>query len=188
MTALKIFQDNDSHTTIFNSDDIVNQTDKITKIIDQLNQVGVNFEQWQTDNSINLGANQEEILATYQKDIQRLIDQNGYQSVDALSLTSDNPNKLAFRTKFLAEHTHSEDEVRFFVAGEGLFSLHIQNKVFEVLCTKGDLISVPANTPHWFDMGENPNFIVIRLFNNPDGWVANFTGSNIAEQFSRLEN
>jgi len=57
-----------------------------------------------------------------------------------------------------------------------------------VLCTKGDLISVPANTPHWFDMGPNPNFTAIRLFNNPEGWVANFTGSDIAQRFNRLEN
>jgi 1,2-dihydroxy-3-keto-5-methylthiopentene dioxygenase len=105
-----------------------------------------------------------------------------------VSLTADNPHKTAFREKFLNEHTHSEDEVRFFVDGKGLFSLHIENQVFEVLCTRSDLISVPANTRHWFDMGENPNFIAIRFFNNPEGWVANFTGSDIASKFSRLEN
>jgi 1,2-dihydroxy-3-keto-5-methylthiopentene dioxygenase len=37
-------------------------------------------------------------------------------------------------------------------------------------------------------MGPNPGFIAIRLFNNPDGWVANFTGSDIADRFNRLEN
>jgi 1,2-dihydroxy-3-keto-5-methylthiopentene dioxygenase len=105
-----------------------------------------------------------------------------------VSLSADHPQKAELRQKFLSEHTHSEDEVRFFVAGEGLFTLHADNKVFEVLCQKGDLISVPANTPHWFDMGPNPGFIAIRLFNNPDGWVANFTGSDIAERFNRLEN
>jgi len=78
--------------------------------------------------------------------------------------------------------------VRFFVAGQGLFSLHIDASVYEVLCEKGDLISIPANTPHWFDMGQNPQFVAIRLFNNPDGWVANYSGSGIATQFSRLEN
>jgi 1,2-dihydroxy-3-keto-5-methylthiopentene dioxygenase len=73
------------------------------------------------------------------------------------------------------------------VEGKGLFSLHIDDKVFEVLCEKGDLISVPANTAHWFDMGPRPRFVAIRFFNNPEGWVANYTGSPIAEQFSRLE-
>jgi 1,2-dihydroxy-3-keto-5-methylthiopentene dioxygenase len=46
---------------------------------------------------------------------------------------------------------------------------------------------VPANTRHWFDMSEQPYFIAIRLFNNPAGWVANFTGTDIAERFPRYE-
>jgi 1,2-dihydroxy-3-keto-5-methylthiopentene dioxygenase len=57
-----------------------------------------------------------------------------------------------------------------------------------LLCEKDDLISVPANTRHWFDMGPNPVFTAIRLFNNPQGWVANFTGDNIANNFPMLEN
>ena len=120
--------------------------------------------------------------------IDRLMKEDGYQTVDVVSLSADHPQKNEFRQKFLSEHTHSEDEVRFFVGGEGLFTLHIGEKVFEVLCTEGDLISVPANTTHWFDMGPNPNFIAIRLFNNPEGWIANFTGSDIADRFNRLEN
>lgn len=149
---------------------------------------GVRFEQWQAAAELAPGASQDEVLAAYDADIQRLIKEDGYQTVDVISLSSDHPDKAALREKFLSEHRHSEDEVRFFVGGEGLFSLHINDKVYEVLCQKGDLISVPANTAHWFDMGPNPNFIAIRLFNNPEGWVANYTGSDIAQNFSRLEN
>ncbi|AFZ47000.1 acireductone dioxygenase apoprotein [Cyanobacterium stanieri PCC 7202] len=188
MTSLKIFDENNPTVPIFDSQEVTNHREKMDKIVYHLNQVGVKFEQWQTKNEIRLGATQEDVLKAYDGDVQRLIQEAGYQAVDVVSLTSDNPQKDAFREKFLNEHTHSEDEVRFFVAGEGLFSLHLDNRVFEVLCTKGDLISVPANTPHWFDMGPNPNFIAIRLFNNPEGWVANFTGSDIASKFSRLEN
>jgi 1,2-dihydroxy-3-keto-5-methylthiopentene dioxygenase len=42
---------------------------------------------------------------------------------------------------------------------------------------------VPANTTHWFDMGENPNFKCIRFFTTENGWEANFTGSDIATRF-----
>ena len=111
--------------------------------------------------------------------------------MDVISLDASNPETLAkvpeLRQKFLSEHRHNEDEVRFFVDGQGLFSLHVEDNVYEVLCQKGDLISVPANTPHWFDMGPKPSFVAIRFFNNPEGWVANYTGSAIAESFSRLE-
>jgi 1,2-dihydroxy-3-keto-5-methylthiopentene dioxygenase len=187
MTALKVFHGDNPSTPIFDSD-ILAETDKIEKIIYQLKQVGVRFEQWQTIESLKSGATQEEVLTAYQPEVDKLINEEGYLTVDVVSLTADNPHKTAFREKFLNEHTHSEDEVRFFVDGKGLFSLHIENQVFEVLCTRGDLISVPANTRHWFDMGDNPNFIAIRFFNNPEGWVANFTESDIASKFSRLEN
>lgn len=158
------------------------------KIQQKLLEVGVRFEQWEATAELSPGASQEDVIAAYQSDIDRLMTEQGYQTVDVISLNADNPKKDELREKFLSEHTHGEDEVRFFVAGQGLFSLHIGDQVFEVLCQTGDLIGVPANTPHWFDMGPNPDFIAIRLFNNPEGWVAHYTGSDIAARFNRLEN
>ena len=108
--------------------------------------------------------------------------------MDVVSLHAEHPQKAEVRKKFLDEHTHSEDEVRFFVAGSGLFSLHLGDEVYEVLCQQGDLIGVPDGTRHWFDMGPNPFFVAIRLFTNPAGWVANFTGTDIAARFPRLDN
>jgi len=59
--------------------------------------------------------------------------------------------------------------------------------VYGVLCEAGDLISVPAGTRHWFDMGGAPDFQCIRLFTTPEGWVADYTGDDIARRFPRLE-
>lgn len=186
MTALKIFFDNQPNSPIFDSENLP-EAERISQISDKLEEVGVRFEQWQTIENLTSGVSQEEILKAYQREVKRLMDEEGYLTVDVVSLTADHPQKAELRQKFLNEHTHSEDEVRFFVDGKGLFSLHLDNQVFEVLCTRGDLISVPGNTRHWFDMGENPHFTAIRFFNNPEGWVANFTGSEIAQNFSRLE-
>ena len=102
-------------------------------------------------------------------------------------MTPDHPEREALRGKFLSEHTHAEDEVRFFVEGQGLFSLHIDQEVLVTLCERGDLISVPAGTRHWFDMGPTPSFCALRFFNNSAGWVATFTGDSIAERFPRLD-
>ena len=159
-----------------------------TGIAEQLARIGARFERWQASQNIEPGDSQEDTLRAYQADIDRLIDSDGFQAVDVISLDSSHPDKAELRKKFLEEHTHSEDEGRFCVAGQGLFSLHIQDQVYEILCEKGDLIAVPANTRHWFDMGPNPEFVAIRLFNNPDGWVAHFTGDDIARRFNRLEN
>lgn len=180
MSRLRIFAETDPSTPLFVSADHA-------AIADQLREVGVRFEQWEAQAPVEPGASQEAVIAAYRKDIDRLMAEGGYQAVDVISLAPDHPDKDALRRKFLDEHRHSEDEVRFFVAGSGLFTLHIGERVYEVLCEAGDLIGVPDNTRHWFDMGPQPRFIAIRLFTNPAGWVANFTGEDIAQRFPRYE-
>ena len=152
-----------------------------------LAKVGVQLERWEASAPIAAGASQEEVIAAYRPQIDKLMTERGYVTVDVISLTRDHPQKDELRAKFLDEHRHAEDEVRFFVAGRGLFTLHIDDMVYAVLCEKNDLISVPAGTRHSFDMGEEPHFAAIRLFNNPEGWVAQFTGEDIAGRFPRLE-
>lgn len=149
----------------------------------ELQALGVRFERWQAQQPLTAMAGQEEVLAAYQDSVRRLVDEYNFQSVDVVSLRPDHPQKNEMRQKFLAEHEHSDFEVRFFVDGSGLFYLHVADKIYLVLCEQGDLISVPANTPHWFDMGEKPSFKCIRFFTVADGWVAQFTGSDIARRF-----
>ena len=185
MSTLTVLADNQPGTVLFRSQDSA-------EIAAELNKAGIRFEQWQADAQVKAGDSQDAVLAAYKKDVDRLVAEAGYQTVDVISLdATDNAEVQAkvpeLRAKFLSEHRHTEDEVRFFVDGQGLFSLHVNNKVYEVLCQKGDLISVPANTPHWFDMGPKPKFVAIRFFNNTEGWVAHFTGNPIADSFSRLE-
>ena len=149
--------------------------------------VGIGYERWQAETRVPPGAPTEEVLATYHTQIERLKTERGYITVDVISMDRKHPHKDELRDKFLMEHTHGEDEVRFFVAGRGLFSVHIDQHVYCILCERNDLISVPAGTKHWFDMGESPEFVAIRLFNNPEGWVAQYTGDHIADGFPRLE-
>ena len=173
MSALTLFNDNDASQPIWHSRDA-------EAIQQQLTAIGVRFERWRADRPLSASPSSEEVLAAYQHEIDRLVAEKGYQSWDVISLRADNPQKQALRSKFLSEHTHSEDEVRFFVEGAGLFCLHLNGKIYQILCEKNDLLSVPAGTPHWFDMGSEPHFTAIRLFDNPDGWVAHFTGDKIA--------
>lgn len=156
-------------------------------IATQLSALGVRFERWQASAPLSTDASPEEVLAAYREPVERLTREYGFQSVDVVSLRPDHPQKAEMRAKFLAEHVHGDFEVRFFVDGSGLFYLHIGERIYLLLCEQGDLISVPADTPHWFDMGENPDFKCIRLFTVPDGWVAQFTGSGIAEHFPSFD-
>ena len=127
------------------------------------------------------------VLDAYKSSIEKLVQECGYQTMDVIRLERGAPNTEPMRKKFLDEHQHSEDEVRFFVEGRGAFYLHVNGRVYQTVCVKGDLISVPAGTRHWFDMGADPEFTAIRLFNNQDGWVANFTGDAIASSFPTLD-
>jgi len=156
-------------------------------IASRLSEYGVQFERWQADEPLADDANQDEVIAAYQASIDLLNEKYGFQSMDVVALRPDNPQKAEFRQKFLAEHTHADFEVRFFVDGSGMFYLHLGDKVYLVLCEKGDLISVPANTTHWFDMGKDPNFKCIRLFTTEDGWVGDFTGNDIATRLPDMD-
>lgn len=138
----------------------------------ELAAIGVRFERWP--------------LTGYQPRVAAL-EAEGYATVDTVSVAPDHPERAAMRAKFLSEHRHAEDEIRFFLDGAGLFTLREGGRVYATLCAAGDMISVPAGMRHWFDMGPAPRFTAMRFFRTPDGWVGDFTGDPIAERFPRLE-
>lgn len=181
MSQLTVYAEKDGDSPLL-------ETRKFDEISDALGEAGIRFERWQADRELPADAANEEIIDAYRSEIDKLVAERGYQTYDVVSMNPDHPDKTAFRGKFLDEHTHSEDEVRFFVRGQGLFVIHTNERVYSMLCEKDDLISVPANTRHWFDMGPNPEFTAIRLFNNPEGWVAKFTGDDIARNYPLLDN
>ncbi len=183
MTLLVAMHESDPDTETLRSED----PGQIARF---LGDRGIRFEQWWATVELAPAARESDVLAAYRGDVDRLMGECGYRSVDVVRLAPDPSDPDGYRqkaasarAKFLQEHTHGEDEVRFFVEGSGLFYLHLGGEVLCVLCERGDLLSVPAKTTHWFDMGTEPHFAAIRLFTNPDGWVASFTGSTISERF-----
>ncbi len=163
------------------------ESEDVNLIQTELQRRGIRFERWPARQSLAPGADQDSILRAYRDEITAVQAGGDYATVDAIRINPDHPDRVALRAKFLEEHTHADDEVRFFVEGQGLFCLHIKDEVIQVLCCAGDWIAVPAGTKHWFDMGPQPSFCAIRFFNNPEGWVARFTGDPIARQYPRLD-
>jgi 1,2-dihydroxy-3-keto-5-methylthiopentene dioxygenase len=181
MSHLTVYPEDAPSVTEFDSRDG-------SQISNALREVGVCFERWDASRQLSTHDDDDAIMKAYATDIERLIRANGYRSVDVLRCLPDNPRKAELRSKFLSEHTHDEDEVRFFVEGAGVFYLRLAGKVYRTLCERNDLISVPAGTRHWFDMGPSPHFAVLRLFTTPEGWVARFTGDSIATRFPAFDN
>ena len=161
------------------------QVKNVSEIRTFFNQRNIFFDQWTCDVVFKDTSTQEEILEAYSEDLKPFMEKGGYETADVISINKLTDNYDAIRAKFLAEHTHSEDEIRFFVDGEGTFWFHLENgEIFNLLCQKGDLISVPAGTKHWFDAGEkNPFVKAIRIFIDMSGWIPHYTGSGIEENY-----
>jgi 1,2-dihydroxy-3-keto-5-methylthiopentene dioxygenase len=159
------------------------RTEDAATIAAELATIGVRFERWSSPVELLADDPAEKILSAYRPYLDALIGSSGAGSADVVRMRPDTPNADALRQKFIAEHTHTEDEVRFFVHGAGNFVLHLENRVLDVHCEQGDLLSVPANVKHWFDAGERPDFTALRVFTDTSGWVPHYTGENLSAAF-----
>ncbi|HLT23449.1 MAG TPA: hypothetical protein VKZ84_08395 [Bacteriovoracaceae bacterium] len=150
-----------------------------------MNERGIIFEQWEASIPLKDTDSQETILKAYEHELKPYMEKHGYVNADVINVHKETPNIEAVRAKFLSEHTHSEDEVRFFVDGEGAFYFHLQERqeVFKLLCQKGDFISVPKGYTHWFDLAPTYFVKAIRVFQSPEGWVASYTNSNVDKKY-----
>lgn len=154
-----------------------------------LNTHGIFLTKWEANKPLSDNDSQETILEAYSHELKPFMDKNGFKTADVINVHKDTPNVEALRGKFLKEHTHSEDEVRFFVDGEGLFWFHLKDEadkdlILNVLCQKGDFMSVPKGYKHWFDLAPKYHVKAIRIFTNVEGWVANYTESKIDERYN----
>lgn len=145
---------------------------------------GIELTRWTTKENIKDDDVEEKILSAYEHELKPYMQRKGFKCADVINVHAQTPNIEELRAKFLKEHTHSEDEVRFFVDGEGLFWFHFQDGVVVCLtCTKGDFLSVPAGQKHWFDLAPAYHVKAIRIFTNKEGWVAHYTGSGVDEKY-----
>lgn len=176
MTRLVVYEDGAPGAPVFESTDPA-------AILPVLREINVGFERWDAPVHVPADAHSDVILEAFRPYLDALMGATGAGSADVVKLTPEHPQAAALREKFLAEHTHSEAEIRFFVAGSGHFVLHENGKVFDILCEKDDLIQVPAGIKHWFDAGVAPSFTALRVFTDTSGWVAQYTGDTISSRF-----
>jgi len=96
----------------------------------------------------------------------------GYVDEDFIELAPDTPNLDAICAKFDREHFHSEDEVRYVVAGEGIFDVRDENdRWIRIEVATRDVIVIPARTHHRFFLTDKKQIRCMRLFANHDGWA-----------------
>jgi 1,2-dihydroxy-3-keto-5-methylthiopentene dioxygenase len=147
-----------------------------------LKELGVRFERWQPG-ALQKDASDAQLVAACQPQIDAL----GFTSVEVLRVDSAHPQKEELRAGFLDERRTREEGAYFFIAGQGLFALHIADYVYAVRCEKNDLLLIPADVAHWFDMGENPHVVALQLFRTQEGRAPVLTNHSIARRFPGLD-
>ena len=147
---------------------------------DYLAGIGIEYERWETPADLPENASAEQVLSAYAPQIEELKRRGGYVTADVIDVNADTPGLDAMLAKFNIEHTHDEDEVRYIIAGRGLFHIHPpQGSVVAIEVEAGDLMRVPRGTMHWFDLCGDRRIRAIRLFQDKSGWTPHYTGSGV---------
>ena len=146
---------------------------------------GIDYERWRPEHPVADNAPAEEILRAYANEIEQLKQRGGYVTADVIDVDPNTNGLDAMLQKFNREHWHDEDEVRFIIAGHGLFHIHTTSgPVLAIEVEAGDLIRVPRGTLHWFNLCADRRIRAIRLFQDMSGWTPNYTDSRTDERFA----
>lgn len=155
-----------------------------TEISSFLGQFGIIYERWNVEREISPDADQEQILAAYKPEIDRVAARGGYVTADVINVSPDTPGLQMMLDKFNKEHRHDDDEVRFCVKGRGVFYINpVTHPVFSISVEAGDLISVPAGTRHWFELCTDRCIRAVRLFVDKSGWTPHYVDGGVHAGF-----
>ncbi|HMO14279.1 MAG TPA: cupin domain-containing protein [Pirellulaceae bacterium] len=148
---------------------------------------GIQYENWDVAGRVSADATNDEILHAYRDEIERLKAAGGFVTADVINVNPSTPGLDEMLAKFDKEHTHSEDEVRFTVEGNGVFHIHPQNgPVFSITVGSGDLINVPKGTKHWFNLCSDKRIRCIRLFEDKSGWTPHYVDEGVHAAYEPL--
>lgn len=122
----------------------------------------------------------EQVLQALDNYFEQLKASAGYQSRDLIVLHPDVPNLDALLSKFDECHYHTDNEVRYIVAGEGVFGfVRPDGTQVEVTVQPEEYINVPANTEHWFHLTPAKRIKAVRYFTTTEGWTPEYTETEI---------
>jgi 1,2-dihydroxy-3-keto-5-methylthiopentene dioxygenase len=144
---------------------------------------GVRFEQREPAARIRPGTAQAEVIAALGGQVEAL----GAGVVEVLSIGPEHAQKDEIRAGLLDERRHAGSDLRFFVSGRGLLNLRIGEYVYALVGERGDVVSVPAGTAQWFDMGEQPNLVLVRVFESELARKVELTGDEGSRAFPGLD-
>jgi len=151
----------------------------------ELAALGIDYERWDLSR-VAADASADGVLAAYDAEIAEMKRRGGFVTADVIDVHAETPGLEAMLARFDKEHTHSEDEVRFILAGRGIFFLRLGEQVVSVEVGPGDMLRVPRGTTHWFTLCEERRIRAIRWFQDTTGWTPHYTGSGVDQGYQPL--
>lgn len=113
--------------------------------------------------------------AAYRQPVDEVKRTRGYVEEDIVELGPSTPNLEAICAKFVGEHYHDDDEVRFVLEGEGVFDIRTRDdRWVRVEVEQGDLLVVPKQRHHRFMLTDKKTIRCVRLFKDTSGWVPHY--------------
>ncbi|HEY9797755.1 MAG TPA: hypothetical protein V6D30_19130, partial [Leptolyngbyaceae cyanobacterium] len=120
----------------------------------------------------------EQVLQALDSYFEELKASAGYQFRDLIVLHPDVANINALLSKFDPCHYHTDAEVRYIVAGEGIFGfVRPDGSQVELTVQAQEYINVPENTEHWFYLTPSQRIKAVRYFTTTEGWLPEYTGT-----------
>lgn len=122
-------------------------------------------------------AEKDELLCAVDNRFEELKREAGYAARDLIVIHDAIPGLAEMLAKFEKIHYHADDEVRYILAGKGYFGfVDRDDGQFMLEVNADDYINVPANTEHWFTLGDSTGIKAVRYFIDNSGWTPNYTG------------
>src|SRR5947209_4467917 len=122
---------------VFDQDRTLSDKQEVTAY---LAKCGIDYQQWAPSHSVPENAPADEILSAYAEEIEELKTRGGYVAADVIDVNPETPGLDQMLARFNREHWHDEDEVRFIIAGHGLFHIHPEGRsVISIKVEAGDL-------------------------------------------------
>ncbi len=152
----------------------------------RLNKLGITLKRWPApedsrarallDQQALNDAEKEELLKGVDNRFEELKREKGYATRDMIVIHEAIPGLPDMLAKFDKIHLHTDDEVRYILAGKGYFGfVEPDGKQFLLEVSAGDYINVPANTEHWFEMKDSQRIKAVRYFIDTKGWTPVYT-------------
>ena len=157
----------------------------------RLNKLGIALKRWPAPEGTHAqkllaqqmltDAEKEELLKSVDNRFEELKREKGYATRDMIVLHEAVPGLAEVLAKFDKIHLHTDDEVRYILAGKGYFGfVEPDGNQFLLEVAAGDYINVPANTEHWFEMKDSQRIKAVRYFIDTKGWTPVYTQRALA--------